>query len=82
MSVRMFYVLYCMFYVVLSPFDLFVGLTGDMINCQACHWSMGAPVQPLNGKGAIVQLLNGRGLSTIEWPQVQLFNQMIADTSA
>ena len=41
--------------------------TGDMISSQACHWSMGAAVQPCQ---------------CIKRLRVQLFNQMIADTLA
>ena len=57
------------FFVVLS-----LANTGDMISSQACHSFFGAAVQPLNGHGS--------SCSTIERPRVQLFNQMIADTSA
>ena len=55
----------------MSPYHvIFIGLslanTADMIISQACHWSMGAAAQPLNGRA--------RSCSTIERPRPQLFN--------
>ena len=54
------------FFVFFEAQGLLLANTGDMISPKACHWSMGAAVQPFNSR------------STIEQPRVRPFNHWTA----